>query len=108
MKNYDLQFIRVRSYLNQSSDIVTISGLEQLDITDKPVLIVEDLVDSGKSLARTLATIRNLNPSEVKIATLAYKRNPLNTYILPDFIGFSLPNDWLVGYHIDYNDVTPT
>lgn len=105
MKGYDIQFIRVRSYVNECSDVVTIVGLEQLNITDKPVLIVEDLVDSGKSLARTLATIRNLNPSDVRIATLAYKRNPENTLVVPDFIGFSLPNDWLVGYHIDYNDV---
>jgi hypoxanthine phosphoribosyltransferase len=98
-----VEFIRARSYVNDTQEEVTIEGIDHLKLEGKNVIIVEDMVDRGKTLAKVSDLIRQKNPASLKIVVLAYKRNPENTFILPDFIGFSLPNEWIVGYNIDYN-----
>ncbi|CAG9313739.1 unnamed protein product [Blepharisma stoltei] len=103
-RHYNLEFIRARSYVNNVQQDVLVEGLDQLDLTGKHVLIVEDLVDRGKTLSRVAEIVREKNPADLKISVLAYKRNPINQWVVPDFIGFSLPNDWIIGYHIDYNN----
>lgn len=103
-RHYNLEFIRARSYVNNVQQEVVVEGLDSLDLEGKHVLIVEDLVDRGKTLSRVVELVRAKNPADLKISVLAFKRNPVNQWIVPDFIGFSLPNDWIIGYHIDYNN----
>lgn len=102
---YDLEFIRVRSYMNDQQTGVTISGLDIATLRGKDVLIVEDMIDSGKTMHMLLETLGTVGCASLKVTTLVVKRNPLGSGYIPDFVGFSLPNDWIVGYHTDYNDV---
>jgi Hypoxanthine-guanine phosphoribosyltransferase len=99
----NLEFIRARSYVNDVQLDVTVEGLDYLDLTGKYVVIVEDLVDKGKTLLTVSQIINAKSPASLKIVVLAYKRNPENHFIVPDFIGFSIPDKWIVGYNIDYN-----
>lgn len=103
---YDLEFIRVKSYTNDQQTGVTISGLDIATLRGKDVLIVEDMVDSGKTMQKLLETLGSVGCASLRVTTLVVKRNPLGTGFIPDFVGFSLPNDWIVGYHTDYNDVS--
>ena len=98
-----VEYIRARSYVNDSQEEVTVEGLESLNLRGRHVIIVEDMVDRGNTLLKLSEIIRAKEPASLRIAVLAYKRNPVNTFIVPDFIGFSLPNKWIVGYNIDYN-----
>ena len=102
--SYNLEFVRVKSYENEHQNDIQVQGLEKIQIAGKHILIVEDLVDSGKSLSLLKSLLLEKNPMSLKIAVLIFKRNSNNTLILPDIIGFSIPNEWIVGYNMDYND----
>jgi len=101
---YSLEFIRARSYRNEEQHEIELEGIDNLTIENKDILILEDLVDSGRTLQKIKEKLLLANPRSLRIACLAYKRNPLNTFIVPEYIGFSLPDQWIIGYHIDYND----
>ena len=106
IRPYDLEFIRVKSYTNDQMIGVTISGLDITTLHGKDVLIVEDMIDSGKTMQKLLETLSTVGCASIRVTTLVVKRNPTGTGYIPDFVGFSLPNDWIVGYHTDYNDVS--
>ena len=90
--SYKLDFIRARSYVNDTQEEVIVEGIDSLNLEGKDVIIIEDMVDKGKTLLKLSQEIKAKNPASLKIAVLAYKRNPENTFIMPDFIGFSLPD----------------
>jgi hypoxanthine phosphoribosyltransferase len=98
-----LEFIRARSYVGDQQEEVVVEGLEGLNLEGKNVVIVEDMVDKGKTLMKVLEAVNQVRPKTVKVCVLVYKRNPENTFIMPDYIGYSLPNKWIVGFNIDFN-----
>ena len=98
-----VKYIRVKSHSSGQQKEVVIDGLDSIDIEGKYVLIVDDLVDSGNTLYKISEIIRKKGPAYLKIAVSAYKRNPRNTVIMPDFIGFSIPNEAVIGYCMDFN-----
>ena len=105
-KPYEMEFIKAKSYENDtSSGTVTITGLEGISLQNKHVLVVEDLIDTGRTLRALVSKLREYEPADLKITTLIYKRNEENCGFLPDFLGISVPNEFIVGYHMDYNDV---
>nr|AAW27500.1 SJCHGC02125 protein [Schistosoma japonicum] len=71
---------------------------------DKDVLIVEDLVDTGTTLNKLIAFIKSFNPRSVFVACLLVKRRNDCPGFQPDFVGFEVPNRFIVGYAIDYNN----
>ncbi|OMJ67411.1 hypothetical protein SteCoe_35434 [Stentor coeruleus] len=102
---YNLEFIRVKSYENDSQQTVRIESMEKIALENRNIIVIEDLVDSGTTLSGLKTEILSHNPASLRICTLFYKRNPINTVIIPDVIGFSVPNDWIIGYCMDYNEV---
>lgn len=103
-RKIDIEFIRAKSYVNNVRKDVTVEGIDGLKLRGKNVLIIEDLIDSGSTLTKVVDIIRNHGPALLKVAVFAFKQNPENRTIKPDFCGFTLPNLWIVGYHVDYND----
>ena len=101
---YNLEFIRMKSYENDSQNEISVDGLEKIEIRGKKILILEDLVDSGNTLNKLKSLILSKEPESLTISVLIFKRNPKNVYIFPDIIGFSIPNEWIVGYNMDYNE----
>ncbi|XP_045240427.1 hypoxanthine-guanine phosphoribosyltransferase isoform X1 [Macaca fascicularis] len=101
-----VDFIRLKSYCNDQStgDIKVIGGDDLSTLTGKNVLIVEDIIDTGKTMQTLLSLVRQYNPKMVKVASLLVKRTPRSVGYKPDFVGFEIPDKFVVGYALDYNE----
>lgn len=101
----ELSFIRVASYhggLSSSGQVSSVIGLKE-NIEGRHVLIVEDIVDSGVTAMHLLTELKQQNPASIKLATALFKPAALKHKITPDYIGFEVGNDFLVGYGLDYD-----
>ena len=100
----ELCFIKLASYkgMKSSGKVVTSIGLEE-DIFGKEVVIVEDIVDTGKTLHRFLPKLFHQQPHSLKIATLLHKSEATEYPLKLDYIGFDIPNKFVVGYGLDYD-----
>lgn len=101
--SHSIEFIRAKSYTNDVQLDVTVEGLSSLSLEGKNVVIVEDMVDSGRTLAAVTEIIRQKSPKNLKVCVLVFKRNTKNVNIVPDYIGFSIPDKWIIGHNMDYN-----
>ncbi|XP_048861923.1 hypoxanthine-guanine phosphoribosyltransferase [Brienomyrus brachyistius] len=101
-----VDFIRLKSYLNdQSTEDLHILGGEDLSVlSGKNVLIVEAIVDTGKTMKALLEHVETFGPKMVKVAGLLVKRVPNGLGTPPDYVGFEIPNRFVVGYALDYNE----
>ncbi|CAD7945865.1 unnamed protein product [Amoebophrya sp. A25] len=102
---YMEHYVRLKSYHNtestgklhvQSDDLTTLSG--------KHVLIVEDIIDTGNTLTKFCDHLKDFAPKSIKIASLLEKRTPKSCGFLGDWVGFSVPDVFIVGYCLDYNE----
>lgn len=107
MKNplVELDFVRVSSY----SGIETTGKIDlQLDVTedltDRDVLIIEDIIDTGYTLKFLKEHILSKNPKSLKIAVLADKEERRRVPVDVDYVGFKVPSKYIVGYGFDYNN----
>ena len=102
----EIDFIRLKSYENESSSgTVRIIGGDDLSrLNGKNILIVEDMIDTGRTMVKLLDTLKAFSPAVVRVASLFVKRTPLSNGYRPDYIGFELPNHFIVGYALDYNE----
>lgn len=100
----ELCFIKLASYkgLKSSGNVVTSIGLEE-DIYEKDVIIVEDIVDTGKTLHNFLPKLLHQQPRSLKIATLLHKSAATQYHLTLDYIGFVIPDKFVVGYGLDYD-----
>jgi hypoxanthine phosphoribosyltransferase len=98
-----LDFIGVSSYGGgtESSELVFTKEL-RLDVSGRDVLLVDDILDTGKTLSRVHAKLRRLGPREIKICVLLDKPSRRVEHITADYIGFTIPNHFVVGYGLDY------
>nr|XP_055059000.1 phosphoribosyltransferase domain-containing protein 1b isoform X1 [Misgurnus anguillicaudatus] len=101
-----VDFIRLKSYLNdQSTEDLHIVGAENLSaLSGKNVLIVEAIVDTGKTMKTLLDHVKAFRPKMIKVASLLVKRVPCGTGYVPDYVGFEIANRFVVGYALDYNE----
>ena len=76
-----------------------------VDISNRDVIIVEDIVDTGKTMHQMLATLSIRNPKSIKICSLFLKPDKLEEDIKVDYCCFSIPNDFIVGYGLDYDQL---
>ncbi|QCI18751.1 hypoxanthine phosphoribosyltransferase [Buchnera aphidicola] len=101
---HEIDFMTTSSYgrgIISSGDVKIIKDLDE-DIYNKNVLIVEDIIDSGKTLSKVLGILKLRNPKSLSICTLLDKPECREVNINIDFIGFSIPDEFIVGYGIDY------
>ncbi|QCI15886.1 hypoxanthine phosphoribosyltransferase [Buchnera aphidicola] len=102
---HEVDFMTTSSYgrgMISSGDVKIIKDLD-VDIYDKNVLIVEDIIDSGQTLSKVLGILKLRNPKSLSICTLLDKPECREVNINVDFIGFSIyENFFIVGYGIDY------
>lgn len=100
----ELCFIKLASYkgLKSSGNVVTSIGLED-DLFGKDVIIVEDIVDTGKTLHNFLPKLMHQQPKSLKIAALLHKPEATEFPLELNYIGFSIPNKFVVGYGLDYD-----
>jgi hypoxanthine phosphoribosyltransferase len=100
----DICFIKLASYkgLESTGKVVTTIGLDD-DLYGKDVVIVEDIVDTGKTLHNFLPRLEHQQPESLKIATLLHKSEATEYPLKLDYIGFDIPNKFVVGYGLDYD-----
>ncbi len=100
----EICFIKLASYkgMKSSGNIATSIGLDD-DLYDKDVIIVEDIVDTGKTLYKFLPRLLHQQPRSLKIATLLHKSAATQYHITLDYIGFDIPDKFVVGYGLDYD-----
>lgn len=74
------------------------------DIEGREVLLLDDIFDTGHTLKEVETRIRRFHPSDVRSAVLLYKEGRQEVKMVPDFVGFKIPNEFVVGYGLDYED----
>lgn len=74
------------------------------DIKGRDVVLVDDIFDTGHTLREVVARMRALGPSSVRTAVLLLKRGRREVAMKPDFVGFEIPDEFVVGYGLDYQD----
>ncbi len=100
----EISFVRLASYqgVSTTGQIREIMGLN-IDITDRPVIVVEDIVDTGLTMVHMLETLKKQNPSSIDICTLLLKPGKLQTKLDIRYCCKEIPNDFIVGYGLDYD-----
>ncbi|PIU56500.1 MAG: hypoxanthine phosphoribosyltransferase [Deltaproteobacteria bacterium CG07_land_8_20_14_0_80_38_7] len=97
-------FLRVSSYHDdRSTGTIRMEFDMTQPITNKDVLLVEDIVDSGKTLRHLLKHLKTKEPKSLKVATLLYKELGLGNKELINYLGFEVPNRYVIGYGLDSN-----
>lgn len=98
----EISFIRLKSYegTSRTGTVKEIMGLHD-DIEGRPVILVEDIVDTGQTIKRLVDTVSAKNPAEVKIATLLFKPESLQCDVKPDYVGFAIPPKFIIGFGLD-------
>lgn len=101
---HEVDFITVSSYgkgMNSSRDVKIIKDLDE-DIRGKHVLIVEDIIDTGHTLTKVREILQLRGPRSLAICTLLDKPSRREAEVAVEYIGFSIPDEFVVGYGIDY------
>ncbi len=100
----EISFIKLASYkgTKSSGSVVTAIGLEA-DVFERDVIIIEDIVDTGKTLSEFLPQLMHQQPRSLKICALLHKKEATQFPIQIDYRGFEIPNLFVVGYGLDYN-----
>ena len=100
----ELCFIKLSSYkgMQSSGRVITTIGLDD-DLFDRDVIIVEDIVDTGKTLHNFLPRLIHQQPKSLKMVTLLHKPEATEFPLTLDYVGFSIPNKFVVGYGLDYD-----
>ena len=98
-----LDFIGVSSYGSgtESGDLIFTKEL-RLDVSGRDVLVVDDILDTGNTMTRVLARLRALRPRQIKTCVLLDKPERRVEKITADYVGFVIPNKFVVGYGLDY------
>jgi hypoxanthine phosphoribosyltransferase len=103
-RSVDMDWMAVSSYGSgtTSSGVVRILKDLDQDITGRDVLVVEDILDSGLTLSWLLLNLTSRGPASVEVFTLLRKPDAQKVNVSPRYIGFDIPNEFVVGYGLDY------
>ena len=104
---HNVDFMAVSSYgaATESSGVVRIDKDLKISLENQHVLVVEDIIDSGRTLAYLSELLKTRNPASFKICTLLNKPSRREVDIPVDYIGFDIPDEFVVGYGLDYDEV---
>jgi len=104
MLDCELCFIKAASYegTNSTGTVNTIIGLNQ-SIEGRHIIIIEDIIDTGNTLAKILPVFYEQNPASLKVASLLFKPQALQHDFKIDYVGIEIPNEFIVGYGLDYD-----
>ena len=102
----ELSFIKLSSYSGTTSTgtVKEIVGLQE-EIAGRDVIVIEDIIDTGITMQKIISQLELQNPSSIRIATLLLKPDSVKVPINPDFVCFSIPDKFVVGYGLDLNGI---
>lgn len=105
---HSFDFMAISSYggmRTESSGVVRILMDLNSNIEGRNVLIVEDIIDTGRTLTYITENLRTRNPASLKICALLNKPSRRQVPVVVDYVGFDIPNEFVVGYGLDYNEL---
>ncbi|MCS7076953.1 MAG: hypoxanthine phosphoribosyltransferase [Bacteroidia bacterium] len=100
----EFEFIKISSYkgdLSAKHQPFIMLGVDSSAIENKDVIIIEDIVDTGKTMDMLMRYLKQRNPKSITVACLFHKHN-LSPNIHLDYVGFQIPDDFIIGYGLDY------
>jgi hypoxanthine phosphoribosyltransferase len=102
----ELSFIKLSSYDGTTSTgtVKEIVGLQE-EILGRDVIVIEDIIDTGITMQKIISQLELKNPASIRIATLLLKPDSVKVPINPDFVCFSIPDKFVVGYGLDLNGI---
>ena len=104
--SYTIDFIKAKSYKGMKSDKLSVDYfLSDADFENKDILIVEDIIDSGKTMKYIYNKIKNCQPNDLKVITLLTKVEKIGKDIEIDWSAFEIENKFVIGYGLDYNNL---
>lgn len=100
----EISFIKLASYKGTKStgNVITAIGLET-DLYNRHVIVLEDIIDTGKTLSAFLPQLEHQQPQSLKVCSLLHKKEATQYPITIDYLGFEIPDLFVVGYGLDYN-----
>ena len=102
----EISFVKLSSYeqMKSTGNVREVIGLNQ-DIEGRDILIVEDIIDTGNSMASILPSLKEKKPNSIELVTLLHKPEALQRELDIKYIAFSIPNKFVVGYGLDYDQL---
>lgn len=102
--NSRISFVKLASYEGTKStgQLKQLMGINEV-LKEKTVIIIEDIVDTGNTLEEVISLVKKHEPADIKVATLLFKPDSYEANIKLDYIGLEIPNDFVVGYGLDYD-----
>lgn len=102
----EVSFVKLASYHGTASTgtIKELVGMNE-DVSGRHIVVVEDIVDTGSTIVHITEQLKTKNPASVRIATLLFKPEAYKKDIPIDYKGIEIPNDFIVGYGLDYNSL---
>lgn len=103
---HQIGFIRASSYRGETTvpGVLTVNTELIPPIAGRDVLLVDDIFDTGRTMTRLLEELEGWNPASVRTAVLLWKQGRSEVAVEPDYHGFKIPDVFVVGYGLDYND----
>jgi hypoxanthine phosphoribosyltransferase len=100
----EISFVKLASYqgITSTGKVHEVLGINE-DLTNRHVVIVEDIVDTGRTMKQMVESLGTRNPASVSICTLFVKPEKLQEHLDIKYAAFSIPNDFIVGYGLDYD-----
>ena len=100
----EISFVKMSSYQGTASTgtVREVMGIDE-DISGRTIVIVEDIVDSGRTMKRMIETLSTHNPASIHVCSLFVKQERLVVDVDVEYAAFSIPNDFIVGYGLDYD-----
>jgi len=102
----EIEFVKLASYVGTAStgQVETLFGFNK-SVEDRPIIILEDIVDTGRTINKLKTDIQLYNPANVHVASFLFKREALLEPVDLDYTGFEIPNFFVVGYGLDYDQL---
>lgn len=100
----EICFIKLASYkgVKSTGKVITAIGLD-VDLYERDIIIVEDIVDTGRTLSQFLPQLEHHHPASLKVASLLHKPSATAHSVKIDYLGFTIPDKFVVGYGLDYD-----
>ena len=100
----ELQFVKMKSYtgMHSTAQVQMLVG-PTMAVSGRSVIIIEDIVDTGNTIKELVNQLHAVNPNEVKVCSLLLKPDKYDGDIKIDYVGFEIPDDFVIGYGLDYD-----